>query len=162
MIMKFTLVSKYSQLPELIMQYKRKFLKYIILCMPLLKGMKWQLIVETSKSGWSKIKTEKEVDHQDDTFSYLMVLSNRYSDHRPFLSNNKQAFLLCRPQFSINKKDGLNVFLSSPLTLYPIKPLFPMPVELVAWWHEILYRMSFMVFENRQHQHHISSSDCFA
>ena len=34
--MKFTLVSKYSQLPELIMQYKRKFLKYIILCMLLL------------------------------------------------------------------------------------------------------------------------------
>lgn len=45
--------------------------------MLLLKGMKWQLIVETSKSGWSKIKTEKEEDHQDNTFSYLMMLSNR-------------------------------------------------------------------------------------
>ena len=81
-------------------------------------------------------KDWEEVDHQDNTFSYLMILSNACSYHSLFLSNNKQAFLLCRPQFSINKKDGLYVFLSSPLTLYPIKPLFPMLIESVAWWHE--------------------------
>lgn len=31
----------------------------------LLKGMKWKWIDETSKSNWSKTKTEKDMDHQD-------------------------------------------------------------------------------------------------
>lgn len=63
------------------------------------------------------------MDPQDNTFC------NRYPHTIYFYLIISKPFFFVGLNFPLIKKRGLYSFLSSPLTLYPVKPLFPVLIE---------------------------------